>query len=186
MRYRGINYDVGVDFNARYRSRPSFDPELVRRELAVIRDDLCCNAVRISGTDPGRLSVAAVAAGELGLEVWLSPHLHDCTPEETLRYTVSCAQEAEKLRQQHVNIAFILGCELTWFMQEILPGDNFMERLGNPLTVWWRLKIRGMHNKPLNTFLSRANRAVREARVHDQRLRLGGFGIDQVDLRIAG
>ena len=47
-------------------------------------------------------------------------------------------------------------------MRGILPGNNFMERIGNPVSMWWKLKLLGQHNKPLNAFLAQANTAVRE------------------------
>src|SRR6186713_108081 len=100
MQRKGINYDVGIEFHQDYLSRPTFDSQIIHRELEIIRDDLHCNAVRISGTDVDRLIVAAEDALGLGLEVWLSPHLHDKSPQETLAYTVECAAAAEELRQK--------------------------------------------------------------------------------------
>jgi hypothetical protein len=162
VKRKGINYDVGIEFHHDYISRPKFDAAVMHRELEIIRQDLHCNAIRISGTDIDRLMLTAEEALKQDLEVWLSPHLHDKEPQRTLEYTVRCAAAAEKLSRQGQQIVFILGCELTWFMQGILPGNNFMERLGNPLSMWWRLKVLGRHNKPLNAFLAKANDAVRE------------------------
>ena len=162
MKRKGINYDVGIEFHWDYISRPEFDAGIVHRELEIIRNDLHCNAIRISGTDINRSIDTAEDALKQGFEVWLSPHLHDKSPDETLEYTIRCAAAAEHLRKQWPQEVFILGCELTWFMQGILPGHNFMERIGNPFSMWWRLKVLGTHNKPLNTFLAKANTAVRE------------------------
>ena len=162
MKRKGVNYDVGIDFGHGYISRPTFDARVIHRELTIIKNDLHCNTVRISGTDMSRLMTTAEDALEQGLEVWLSPHLHDKTAQETLEYTVQCAQAAEALRKQWPKLVFILGCELTLFMQGILKGNNFMERLGSPLSVWWKLKVLRLHNKPLNAFLVKANKAVRE------------------------
>ncbi len=161
MRRKGVNYDVGIQFSPEYLSRPTFDLATVRRELAIIRDELGCNAVRISGTDPQRLIQAAECALALDLEVWLSPHLHDRPAPETLAYTVACAQAAEELRAASPRLIFILGCELTLFMRGILKGDNVLQRLGSPLSMV-KLRVLGAHNKPLNAFLARANAAVRE------------------------
>ena len=66
MRARGMTYDTGFVKHGR-NSRERLDPAVVRRELAIIRDDLHCNAVQITGGDPGRLESAAAAAAELGL-----------------------------------------------------------------------------------------------------------------------
>ena len=53
MKRKGINYDVGIEFHHDYISRPKFDAAVMRRELEIIRQDLHCNAVRISGTAYG-------------------------------------------------------------------------------------------------------------------------------------
>jgi hypothetical protein len=160
MERKGVNYDVGIEFSQYYMSRPVFDAEIMHHELGIIKNDLHCNAVRISGTDPGRLMLAAEDALKHGMEVWLSPHLPDKSEQETLDYTVKCAAMAEQLRQRWPKLVFILGCELTIFMQGILKGNDFMERIGSPL---FGLKLKmGVHNKPLNVFLARSNKAVRE------------------------
>jgi len=51
MRARGINYDTGT-FPGDQLTRRSFDEDAVRREMAVIADELHCDAVRVSGRDP--------------------------------------------------------------------------------------------------------------------------------------
>jgi hypothetical protein len=61
MRGEGINYDTGF-YPGGVSTREHFDPSLVGREMRVIADDLHCTAVRISGGDPGRLSVAGVVS----------------------------------------------------------------------------------------------------------------------------
>jgi hypothetical protein len=66
MRAKGIGYDTGFIYQGSV-SRERFDLEVVRRELAIIRDDLHCNAVQIAGGDPDRLEQAARCAAELGL-----------------------------------------------------------------------------------------------------------------------
>jgi hypothetical protein len=159
MQRCGINYDVGIAFSKEYLSRPSLDLKIVRRELQIIKDDLHCTAVRISGTDPDRLIAAAELASEVGLEVWLSPHLHDKSPDETLRYLVECARRAEQVRQRWPRLIMVVGCELTLFMNGILKGDTFLDRISNPLTML-KLKMAGSHNRPLNAFLSRAAQGV--------------------------
>src|SRR5690242_18161739 len=97
MRAKGIAYDTGFIRDGS-NSLPQFDLDVVRRELAIIRDDLHCNAVQIIGGDPRRLEVAADAAAELGLEVWFSPYPLDLTPDETLALFLDCAERAERIR----------------------------------------------------------------------------------------
>lgn len=160
MRLRGINYDVGTRYG-QIMTRPEFDLAAARRDLGVIKNDLHCNAVRISGEDTDRLTAAARDALQQGLEVWLSPLLHDKDEHETLEVTVACAAAAEKLRQRWPRLVFVLGCELTVFMPSLLAAGagNVLDRLASPS---FREQLRaGQHNKPLNDFLARANAAVR-------------------------
>jgi hypothetical protein len=72
VRGKGITYDTGF-FRAgsTTSTREVFDPQVVGRELDVIRRDLRCNAVRVTGGDPDRLELAARAGAEVGLEVSL-------------------------------------------------------------------------------------------------------------------
>lgn len=160
MRLRGINYDVGTRYG-QIMTRPEFDRAAARRDLGVIKNDLHCNAVRISGEDPGRLTAAARDALQQGLEVWLSPLLHDKDEQDTLKATVACAAAAEELRQQWPRLVFVLGCELTIFMPGLLAAGagNVLDRIASP---GFREQLRaGQHNKPLNDLLARANDAVR-------------------------
>jgi hypothetical protein len=156
-----MNYDVGTRYG-HIMTRPEFDLAATHRDLGVIKNDLHCNAVRISGEDTGRLTAAARDALEQGLEVWLSPLLHDKDERETLEATVACAAAAEELRQRWLRVIFVLGCELTVFMPGLLAagGGNVLDRLASP---GFREQLRaGEHNKPLNDFLARVNAAVRE------------------------
>jgi hypothetical protein len=97
MRGNGISYDTGFISKGR-NARESFDPEVVKRELRIIRDDLHCNAVRVMGGDPERLELAATYAAELGLEVWFSPYPLELTTDELLSLFADCAERAERLR----------------------------------------------------------------------------------------
>ncbi|WP_244943501.1 hypothetical protein [Streptomyces inhibens] len=67
MRARGINDDTGF-LPGEQLSRKTFTAEAVRQDMAVIAGELHCDAVRISGGDPERLSIAAACAAEAGLE----------------------------------------------------------------------------------------------------------------------
>ena len=72
MRGKGINYDTGF-YPGGENSREHFDADVVRREMGVIARELHCTAVRISGGEPARLSVAGELAAAEGLEVWIAP-----------------------------------------------------------------------------------------------------------------
>ena len=156
MRLQGVSYDVGRVMGGNWR--PVFDPAVVRRELSIIKSDLHCNAVRICGLDIGRLVTAAGMALELGLEVWLSPEMWDRSPARTLRYVSAAAAAAEGLRAgRSGKVVFLVGSELTLFMQGIVPGRNVAQRMGKS----WQLLKEGRHNEPLNAFLAAAASAVR-------------------------
>ncbi len=166
MKRKGVCYDVGrVLLGEQWR--PTFDPQIVHRELEIIKQDLRCNAVRLCGQDLDRLAIAAEDALRQGFEVWLSPELFDHSPQDTLDYLVKAAATAEKLRRQWPDqLVLMIGSELTLFMQGILGGDSFLERIGrgNPFRLALlilRLRLLRSHNKPLNAFLRRANSAVR-------------------------
>ncbi|MGH6653794.1 MAG: abortive infection protein [Actinocrinis sp.] len=178
MNWRGVNYDVGIEYGTRHHSRPTFDPDIVRRELHIIATDLHCNAVRISGTDPQRLTVAARYALDAGLDTWLSPQLIDRSPQQTLDYIVRCAEAAEGLRGHRDAVTFVLGCELTLFMNGIIKGRTMIERVRNPATLL-KLKLLKTHNKPLNEFLTRATTAVRQ--VYKGPLTYAALPIEAVD-----
>jgi hypothetical protein len=116
-----VSYDVGRVLGLNWR--PDFDAETARRELEIIRDDLHCNAVRICGKEIARLMTAAAAAVDLGLEAWLSPELWDKSPRQTLAHITEAAAAAEALRARHPDLlVFVVGSELTLFMQGIIAG----------------------------------------------------------------
>lgn len=156
MRAKGIGYDTGFERGGKF-NRP-FDPGLVRRELAVIRDDLHCTAVRLIGTDLDRIEFAAREAAALGLEVWFSPFPWDRTPEEILDLLADGAARAERLRVAGAEVVFVTGAELSLFNHGFLPGDGIEERLGNLLAD--RELLTGL-SEQVNEFLARAVAVVR-------------------------
>jgi hypothetical protein len=165
MNYKGINYDVGTSTTHGTLSREIFDPQIVHHEIKIIKNDLHCNAIRISGRIIERLELATKFAFEQALDVWFSPSLPDATEQETLKYFVECAQAAEQLRQHAPKIVFIVGVELTAFMRGLLEGDTPLERLStlmNPLRLIKSTILQGSFHKKLNTFLSKATALVRE------------------------
>ncbi len=157
MRLKGINYDVGRVIEG-HQTRPTFDAQVVRREIAIIKNDLHCNAVKIQGQSIERVMATAEDALSQGLEVWLAPELFDKSQEATLDYTVKAAVEAERLRLYWPNLVLSIGTELTAFMQGIIEGRNSTERLRNPQL---REQVKA-GNKPLNAYLARAITAVRQ------------------------
>jgi hypothetical protein len=162
MRAKGMTYDTGFLATGRI-SRQSFDPDVVRRELAIIRDDLHCTAVQITGGDPDRLELAATYAAELGLEVWFSPYPLERTADEIMSLFTDCAERAERLRAAGAEVVFVTGVELSIMNRGFLPGNTLDERLGRLLTPpEGRQERIAAVNALLGDFLGRAVPAVRE------------------------
>src|SRR5215472_12982109 len=128
MRAKGINYDTGF-ISAGTTTREPFDPRVVKREMQIIRDDLHCNAVRVTGGYPERLEIAATYAAEAGLEVWFCPFTNNLTEEELLEVLADCAERAECLRQKGAEVVFLTGSELSLMTAGILPGETLVDRM---------------------------------------------------------
>jgi hypothetical protein len=128
MRGKGINYDTGFSPGGEI-SRPEFDPEIVRREMRVIASELRCTAVRITGGEPGRLSIAAERAAAEGLEVWFSPFPCELPTEQLAPLLADCADRAEHLRRSGARVVLVTGAELTLFAAGFFPGGDFFERV---------------------------------------------------------
>lgn len=97
--------------------------------MQVIAEDLHCTAVRVSGGDPERLSIAARHAAAVGLEMWFSPHPCELTTAQMQPYYLGCAERAEQLRRDGATVVMVAGCELSLFTRGYLPGDTFSARV---------------------------------------------------------
>ncbi len=162
---RGICYDVGTFTSKDNSSRPTFDQDVVRREMQIIAQDLHCNAVKVYGQDIERLLFAAECGRAAGLEVWLSPQFHNAGERETLAYLAECARAAESLRKRcERKIVFVAGCELTFFMRGLVLGDDSFARMQTFFKPWRLIKntiLKGPFNTRLNSFLREAAGVIR-------------------------
>jgi hypothetical protein len=166
MKIKGVTYDVGTPTINGGLTRPTLPVDLVEHEMQVIARELHCTAVRITGQDVGRLKLAAGAASHQGLEVWLSPTLHDGNERETLDHIIETACVCEELRNVGTRIVLVLGCELSVFMSGLIPGNSGMERLAvlsDPSRWTEELFAQGSPVERLNKFLAHA---ATEARRH--------------------
>jgi hypothetical protein len=96
--------------------------------MRIIREDLHCTAVRVTGGDPDRLEIVARHAADAGLEVWFCPFVCDLTVDETLALLADCAERAERIRGQGADVVFLTGSELSLFTAGFVPGGTFTER----------------------------------------------------------
>lgn len=134
MQHRGVHYDTGIVFRgpgyAISTRRKALDMFVVRRELEIVRDGLHANAVRIVGSDVGRMTAVAEIALGLGIEVWFSPAFFEYSLEETAARLVAAAEAAARLEPAHPGrVVFVAGGELTLFIQGIVAGKSVAERL---------------------------------------------------------
>ncbi|HET6856914.1 MAG TPA: hypothetical protein VFH94_07450 [Streptomyces sp.] len=162
MRARGINYDTGFLPEAQ-RSRKALPRDVVERDMAVIAGELHCDAVRVSGGDPARLSVAAEVAAAAGLEVWFAPFPVDLPAEEMLPFFADCARRAEAVRAGGAEVVFVAGCEISAFGDGFIPGATYGDRLAAMAGAdmeWWQSL--GPVLERLNGFLGEAVGVVRE------------------------
>jgi hypothetical protein len=160
MRARGINFDTGF-LSAGSSTREPFDPEVVRREMRVIRDDLHCTAVRITGGDPDRLEIAAAHAADAGLEVWLCPFTNGLTQDALLELLADCAERAERLRRRGAEVVLLTGSEVSLFTLGFFPGDTLGERLALMADLPRVRPLIGEVRARMDAFLRRAVDVVR-------------------------
>ncbi len=147
-------------------TREKLDKETITKEIGIIKNELHCNAIRISGLDINRISLASEIALNLGLTVWFSPALHYDGQVNTLQYIIKGAAAAEKLRRVYPNIIYVSGCELSLFTSGFIEGDTGEQRMKNmfsPLSmVKNMLGIKRAYNRKLNIFLGNAVKEIRK------------------------
>lgn len=155
MRTFGVTYDTGFT-TAGTTTREPFDPATVRREMQIIRNELRCDAVRVTGGDRVRLETAARHAADAGLEVWYSPFTNGLTQGELLDFLADGAERAERLRRTGAEVVFLTGSEISLFTTGFLPGDTFEARaavLADPQRM--RAALPGVPAR-INAFLTEA------------------------------
>ncbi len=160
VRIKGVSYDAGVVYGMNWR--PVFEPSIVRRELQIIRDDLHCNAVRISARDPRRLVTTGEIALSLGLQTWFHPQCWDRGAAATARYLERAAAAVEALRARWPDrVVLCVASEVTLFNRGIVPGRSLAARTRSP--EFFPTIKSGRHNGPLNDFLSVLVRAAKRS-----------------------
>ncbi|WIN00223.1 hypothetical protein ACTOB_003917 [Actinoplanes oblitus] len=128
MRVFGMNYDTGF-VSAGSTTHEPFDPDTVRNDLRVIRDELHCDAVRITGGVQDRLELTARLAAEIGLEVWYCPFTNGLDRDGLMAFVLDGAERAERLRRSGASVVYLAGSEISIFTDGFLPGRDLAERM---------------------------------------------------------
>lgn len=133
MRRKGITYDTGT-FPGGRNSRPDFDSGQVRRDMGVIAAELRCDAVRITGGDLDRLSIAARHAADAGLEIWFSPQPCELGSAQMQLMFDDASRRAQQLQDSSgAEVVLVLGGELSTFGAGFIPGADSYARLSSLL-----------------------------------------------------
>jgi hypothetical protein len=162
---KGINYDVGTLMKGKEISKEVFDPAIVKREMDIIKNDLHCDSIRISGQDIERLTIASAFALEQGLEVWFSPELVNASEKEMLEYLKESAVAAQKLQNRFAGMIFVLGSEMTVNMRGFIDGREPFDRikiLMKPMHLLISNFMNGSYQQRFEAFLSKAVSVIRD------------------------
>lgn len=134
--------------------------DVVRRDLAVIQDELGCTAVQLVGVDERALTQAAEAALTRGLSVWIRPYAENTRPDEMIAYLDRMAIAAEALHQLHPGrVTLLVGVELSRTSRGIVPGGSTFVRL--MLILRAKRLLRSRIRRRLDRLLDRAVRTAR-------------------------
>lgn len=161
MRIKGVTYDTGF-INSGVSTKENFEPGIVKREMQIIKNDLHCNAVRITGGDADRLEITARLAADAGLEVWYCPFPCNLTMKELKSFLVDCAERAERIRSNGAEVVFLTGSEISFVTKGFFSDDELNDRLQllkEPIKL--REKIPAVRAK-VNAFLTETVQLVRK------------------------
>lgn len=161
MRIKGVTYDTGF-INNGVSTKEVFNEEIIKREMRIIKNDLHCDAVRITGGDADRLEITAKLAAEAGLEVWYCPFTCDLTIIELQEFLLDSAARAEQIRLAGTEVVFLTGSEISLVTKGFFSDDKFDDRillLKDPIRI--REKIPEVRMK-VNAFLKEIVKLIRE------------------------
>jgi len=128
MRIKGVTYDTGF-INGGVSTKEIFDEVQVAREMRIIRRDLNCNGVRITGGDADRLERAAWLAAREGLEVWYCPFTCNLNREELKDFLLDAATRAARILGQGYPVVFVTGSEVSLFTKGFFSDLDLNDRI---------------------------------------------------------
>ncbi|MGI5191852.1 hypothetical protein ACQEVI_27175 [Promicromonospora sp. CA-289599] len=157
LHFRGINYDTGTNYMPGWHSRQDWSTEGMRTDIAVIRDQLHCNAVTLFGSQLPHLAECAEYAADAGLALWLQPRLIDVHAETALDHLTQVADLAQALHDRGADVRLNVGCELSIFAPGIIPGRTYQHRATALGVIWPLLPLFNvLLNRRLRTAVARA------------------------------
>ncbi|ASR35619.1 hypothetical protein BAY61_12115 [Prauserella marina] len=117
--------------------------EAVRADLRVIRDQLHCTAVLLTGAGLDALAEAAEDALAAGLDVHIRPEPVEAGPSELVAHVRAAAKEAERLRDRYPGrVTFHIGNEFSLTSRGVVPGAGVFLRLQLILRCGWLFRRR--------------------------------------------
>jgi hypothetical protein len=161
MRIKGIVYDTGF-INNGVTTKENFDLNIIKREMHIIKNDLHCNAVRITGGDAERLEIVASLVASEGLEVWYCPFTCGLTISELNSFLIDAAERAEHIRSLGTEVVFITGSEISLINKGFFKEETLADRLAlitKPLVFREQLPL---VQQKMNVFLADVVQQVRE------------------------
>jgi len=109
---KGMIYNTGITRLGTGTSYPTPPREQMEEELEVIKNELGCNAIRLSGDDDAMLQAAHIALRKDFTVIGLSPCYEDATVEETERLFNDFVRKMGDLARND-RILLMVGNELT-------------------------------------------------------------------------
>jgi len=125
VKIKGIGYLTGMpQWGNKF---PSEDE--MQEHLEVIRNELRCNGIRITGyNDDDVLRCAQIAIEKRFDCILLNPRYIDCDHQDTMERLAAFAEKAEELRQRTSAIELQVGNELCIDSLGIWKGETYTER----------------------------------------------------------
>jgi hypothetical protein len=161
MRAWGVTYDTGFT-NIGTTTHEPFEPDIVARDMRIIREALHADAVRITGGIADRLEVAARHAAAVGLEVWSCPFTNDLNTEQLLAFLLDAAERSERIRREGAAVRFLTGSEISLMTIGLMPGDTLAQRAAVLADVARLRQVLPAVQQQTNALLARAVAGARE------------------------
>lgn len=161
---KGITYETGIKWSDKWPSSSRMQlvkltPDQIDRELEIIRDELGCNAIRITGDNNTELLKVTQMASNRFKEILISPRYIDADMGTTISKLCGLAKNVETLRRRsNSTIIFVIGNESTYETRGVMSDlPTFYERLDEfmQLSSEAYQKKKEQWDKTLNDFLKR-------------------------------